>query len=450
MVRSRRPGGGGDGGAARTEASESHAMVAPTTRVSIHRTVASTPRTRCALEVMTHTHRHALASHHGASRRVVAHISRGSVARACARARVSARRASLNRASTMPPPPRAAADAAADARAVFRRGPKASNAPPRAHDVPSSSQNHHHHLYSLRDKVPSTLARHARAWSSARGTSSANIPVAVWRPHARRAEVIRARGRVFHRFGCARGASTWLFPEECAFLVETERLALVYDETDESVVSVRGVYALMAREGINMDEYLTYAKLCRLGFAVRRFGASWTMDARESDWTLADGRGRWATQREDVLCVDTREAKRRRIDVESASASANVDASRAASAARRREATSRHWWPWSGAVEHAWLGPEIEKGVMVACETDDDGLAPVDLAPTFTVYQPNKNFSKKAPDDASFYVYASSAKPLTGRESQALLDCTGGKPVRVSTCRQSTVVMFTIAAPKVY
>ena len=104
----------------------------------------------------------------------------------------------------------------------------------------------------------------------------------------------------------------------------------------------------------------------------------------------------------------------------------------------------------SGAVEHAWLGPEIEKGVMVACETDDDGLAPVDLAPTFTVYQPNKNFSKKAPDDASFYVYASSAKPLTGRESQALLDCAGGKPVRVSTCRQSTVVMFTIAAPKVY
>ena len=352
---------------------------------------------------------------------------------------------------SMPPPPRDGADAAADARAVFRRGPKASNAPARALDVASSSDNQHHHLHALRDKVPSTLARHARAWCAARGTSSANIPVAVWRPHARRAEVIRARGRVFHRFGCARGASTWLFPEECAFLVETERLALVYDETDESVVSVRGVYALMAREGINMDEYLTYAKLCRLGFAVRRFGASWTMDARESDWTLADGRGRWATQREDVLCVDAREAKRIRIDVESVSASANADARRAVAVARRREATSRHWWPWSGAVEHAWLGPEIEKGVMVACESEDDGgLAPVDLAPTFTVYQPNKNFSKKAPDDASFYVYASSAKPLTGRESQALLDCAGGKPVRVSTCRQSTVVMFTIAAPKVY
>lgn len=344
----------------------------------------------------------------------------------------------------------AARERAADIRGVFRRGPKVSNAPAIGTEARECVQ-HDEESAAPRDKVRETLARNARAWGSTRGTSSGGVPVAIWRAHARRAEVIHVRGRVFHRFGCARGAGCWLFPEECAFLVETERLALFYDERDEECVSVRGVYALMAREGIRMDDYLTYAKLCRLGFAVRRFGASWTMDSRESDWTVADGRGRWATissKSNDDDVVDEREVKRRKIDVESVSVSANVDARRRAASARRREATTRHWWPWSGAVEHAWLGPGIEKRMLECESTSAD--APIDIAPTFVVYQPNKNFSKKSPDDASFYVYVSSAKPLTGRESHALLDQARGKPVHVSTCRQSTVVMFTIAAPKVY
>jgi len=60
------------------------------------------------------------------------------------------------------------------------------------------------------------------------------------------------------------------------------------------------------------------------------------------------------------------------------------------------------------------------------------------------VYQPNKNFSKRSPDPVSFYVYVCSDRPPTGREARALLDQAQGKPVRIVSCRQSTVMMFTL------
>ena len=60
------------------------------------------------------------------------------------------------------------------------------------------------------------------------------MPCAIWRARARRAEVVRHRGRHFHRFGCARGDGVWLSAEECVFLVETERLALFLQREETS------------------------------------------------------------------------------------------------------------------------------------------------------------------------------------------------------------------------
>lgn len=317
---------------------------------------------------------------------------------------------------------------------VFKRGPKASNAAD-AHEK------------STLDRVARAVDTARRAWSAPRGASASALPCAVWRPEVSRAEVVRTRGRHFHRFGCARGDATWLFPEECAFLVETERLALFMRESDEEPASVRAVYALCARSGVSREEYLAYGYLCRLGFACRRFGAAWTADARADaeTWSAdADGLGRWARRREreeEEEEIGARDGdgvmtKKRRVETVSVTS-------------RARGARSRGWWPWTRHPGHAWIGPEIHDAVEANAPRAPAPLeydeTPVRVSPTFQVYQPNRSFSKKSPDPVSFFVYVRSEKPPDGREMRSLLDQAGGKPVRVVNCRQSTVMMFTFS-----
>lgn len=353
----------------------------------------------------------------------------------------------------------------APARALFKRGQKATNAP-------VSSSIDHHDVRQHEAKVEEKLSASIEAWSAKRGSNASNLPCAIWRDAVGRAEVVQVRGRHFHRFGCARAGATWLLPEECAFLVETERLALFWSEDDEEVASVRSVYALLARCGIEWEDYAAYSHLCRLGYVTLRYGASWTTDAREGVWASTVGKGKWARRTttttttssvggeeeeddedagngEDVIDPE-RASKRRRLMVESSKlanrASATVDERGQSETVIKP--TSRRWWPWSGSATHAWLGPSIETAVDRAVSTGVD--KPVKIWPTFQIYQPNRNFSKKSPDPVSFYVYVRSDRPLDGREAQALLDKAEGKPVRVASCRQSTVVMFTIAGRDVY
>tara|TARA_B100000683_G_scaffold258860_2_gene281982 strand:- start:5181 stop:5876 length:696 start_codon:yes stop_codon:yes gene_type:complete len=227
-----------------------------------------------------------------------------------------------------------------------------------------------------------------------------------------------------------------LFPEECAFLVETERLALFLSDSDEEPASVRAVYALLTRCGVSREEYLVYGYLCRLGFGCRRFGAAWTADARADaeTWSAdADGLGRWA--RRAVRDGDGVMTKKRRVEVPVMS--------------REGGAASRAWWPWTRHPGHAWIGPEIHDAVEANAPRAPAPLeydeTPVRVSPTFQVYQPNRSFSKKSPDPVSFFVYVRSEKPPDGREMRSLLDQAGGKPVRVVNCRQSTVMMFTFS-----
>ena len=314
---------------------------------------------------------------------------------------------------------------------VFRRGPKASN----ARDALDASKL---------ERVSRAVEASRDAWASPRGSSESALPCAIWRPRVERAEVVRARGRHFHRFGCARGDATWLFPEECAFLVETERLALFLSDSDEEPASVRAVYALLARSGVSREEYLAYAYLCRLGFACRRFGAPWTADARASEETwsaAADGLGRWArttaSEEEDEKDdgADAVKTKKRRVEP--------------SPIPRRRGASSRAWWPSTRHPGHAWIGPEIHDAVEANAPRAPAPLeydeTPVRVSPTLQVYQPNRSFSKKSPDPVSFFAYVRSEKPPDGREMRSLLDQAGGKPVRVVNCRQSTVMMFTFS-----
>ena len=320
----------------------------------------------------------------------------------------------------MPPVP---SHPSASAPSVFKRGPKASNAA----DATDAS---------TLDRVARAVSTARDAWAARRGASASALPCAVWRPEVSRAEVVRARGRHFHRFGCARGDATWLFPEECAFLVETERLALFLSDSDEEPASVRAVYALLTRCGVSREEYLVYGYLCRLGFGCRRFGAAWTADARADaeTWSAdADGLGRWA--RRAVRDGDGVMTKKRRVEVPVMS--------------REGGAASRAWWPWTRHPGHAWIGPEIHDAVEANAPRAPAPLeydeTPVRVSPTFQVYQPNRSFSKKSPDPVSFFVYVRSEKPPDGREMRSLLDQAGGKPVRVVNCRQSTVMMFTFS-----
>lgn len=295
------------------------------------------------------------------------------------------------------------------------------------------------------ERLAAVLDASSRAWTRERGGRESHVSCAVWRADVGRAEVIRGRGRATHRFGVARGDRAWLCALECAFLVETERLALFFDEREEMCASVRAVHALLAREGVRWEEYLAYAHLCRLGYACLRFGGAWTADPRDASWARNFGRSEGGGRGRDETMDGGAGAS---AGGEAAGSSGTKRARRAATATRTRQRhlASRRWWLDAGDEGHDWIGPEIDAAVRTRTGTElmvyDD--SPVNVSLTFQVYQPNKNFSKRSPDPVSFYAYVCSDRPPTGREARALLDQAQGKPVRIVSCRQSTVMMFTL------
>ena len=123
-----------------------------------------------------------------------------------------------------------------------------------------------------------------------------NITVAVWRAELGVAEVLRPRGKHLTRMGYQVGTRAFLFPEETAFLVETERCALLARAESAVPLSLRAVRALCVGTvrgsskaektdennalTVSGDAYALYAHLARRGYVVRRFGAPWSADAR--------------------------------------------------------------------------------------------------------------------------------------------------------------------------
>ena len=145
------------------------------------------------------------------------------------------------------------------------------------------------------------------AWSRERKASTNNIAVAIWDEKLKLAKVVKQKGKSLSKFGYSAAASTetgaaaatvttttfassadngggavYLFPEEVAFLVETERVCLFWQARGKGLepASVKSIHEMLEECGVSMETYVTYAQLCRIGYVARRFGAPWVVPER--------------------------------------------------------------------------------------------------------------------------------------------------------------------------
>jgi hypothetical protein len=253
-----------------------------------------------------------------------------------------------------------------------------------------------------------------------------NVTVAVWRSELGVAEVLRPRGKHMNRMGYVLGAQTFLFPEEIAFLVETERAALLRSKNDREPLSLRAARALCVAghsrtnesRKISSDLYLVYAHLARRGYVVRRYGAPWNAEWKndhsspkrfarnKSDHAFYAGAGSvWRDDANDTTC-DT--IKTETID--------EIDETETHIYERNANQSSNPaWYP----SKRRWLTPNADETAETARDEKDfsakrrrptasasEGRASMCVAsPAFRAYAPNGNFSKKNPGEPLFYVF---------------------------------------------
>ena len=185
--------------------------------------------------------------------------------------------------------PRADADAEDGDGAPGSAGVRPGGSRARADDADGGSLRSRPRLLAKFRALCGALARRLSAHAD-------NVTVAVWRAELGVAEVLRPRGKHLTRMGYQVGTRAFLFPEETAFLVETERCALLASAESAAPLSLRAVRALCVgtvrasktsktennAPTVSGDAYALYAHLARRGYVVRRFGAPWSADARFS------------------------------------------------------------------------------------------------------------------------------------------------------------------------
>jgi hypothetical protein len=180
--------------------------------------------------------------------------------------------------------PRADADAEDGDGAPGSAGVRPGGSRARADDADGGSLRSRPRLLAKFRALCGALARRLSAHAD-------NVTVAVWRAELGVAEVLRPRGKHLTRMGYQVGTRAFLFPEETAFLVETERCALLASAESAAPLSLRAVRALCVgtfrasktendAPTVSGDAYALYAHLARRGYVVRRFGAPWSADAR--------------------------------------------------------------------------------------------------------------------------------------------------------------------------
>ena len=187
--------------------------------------------------------------------------------------------------------PRADADAEDGDGAPESAGVRPGGSRARADDADGGSLRSRPRLLAKFRALCGALARRLSAHAD-------NVTVAVWRAELGVAEVLRPRGKHLTRMGYQVGTRAFLFPEETAFLVETERCALLASVESAAPLSLRAVRALCVgtvrgssnasktennennAPTVSGDAYALYAHLARRGYVVRRFGAPWSADAR--------------------------------------------------------------------------------------------------------------------------------------------------------------------------
>ena len=255
-----------------------------------------------------------------------------------------------------------------------------------------------------------------------------NVTVAVWRSELGVAEVVRPRGKHMNRMGYVVGAQTFLFPEEIAFLVETERAALLRSKNDRTPLSLRAARALCVTghsrtnesRKISSDLYLLYAHLARRGYVVRRYGAPWNAEWKnnhsspkrfarnKNDHAFYAGAGSvWREDANDTTCDTIKTETNDEIDeTETHIYERNAN-----------QSSNPAWYP----SKRRWLTPNADETAETARDEKDfsavgtkkrptasasEGRASMCVAsPAFRAYAPNGNFSKKNPGEPLFYVF---------------------------------------------
>ena len=290
-----------------------------------------------------------------------------------------------------------------------------------------------------------SLASHPRLAAKLRALCSAlerpagahqnNLSVARWTAtgDARLpfvAELLRTRGKHFTKFGHVCGAKTYLLPEEVLFLVETERLAVVppgrarktndektNDEKTNDVpaagaMSLRAVRdAVTRRCGVREAWYAVFAKLAREGYTVRRFDSPWCQPrgASAGDHAAFAGSGPLAG------AFATLDPSRAKLETPPPPPPREEEEPTVENIRKEDEPTAvpaaNRWWVDAS----TWTGAETEEPIVPEPECP----APFQLRlPVFQVYAPNRHFSKRTPDDVSFFVFHADVPP-TADEVQA-------------------------------
>lgn len=367
------------------------------------------------------------------------------------------------------------------------------------------------------------------AWSRQRKVSTNNIAVAIWDKKLKLAKLVKQKGKSLSKFGYfanARmtggttetqtqtttdngGGTVYLFPEEIAFLVETERVCLFWQARGRGLepASVKSIHGMLKECGVSMETYVTYAQLCRIGYVARRFGAPWVVPERvkakarkkrenetylhrkmagEGDWVFRgvdnnrtgrcdideekeekeeedddgkmelDGGGTTVATSDNKNDVNVAIEEKVKVDEEETVELQNYPG-------------SRPWFFWSGSKYHPWLGPEIhalcartqkrmaeerrkretEKETLRREEEKQELNKISDGGrtwPTFDVWRPNGNFKKSSPGEPDFRIAVCLGRPPHGKEAELLWKRSKNVKLKIANVESGAIMLFDLEA----
>ena len=370
------------------------------------------------------------------------------------------------------------------------------------------------------------------AWSRERKASTNNIAVAIWDEKLKLAKVVKQKGKSLSKFGYSAAASSgatketganaatvttttialsadngggavYLFPEEVAFLVETERVCLFWQARGKGLepASVKSIHEMLEECGVSMETYVTYAQLCRIGYVARRFGAPWVVPERvkanarkkrenetyvhrimagEGEWVFKgvdnsnnnnnndddddddDDDGKMELDNHTVIA----ESKERDADA-AMEEKVEIDDDEAVEIVHHPG--TRRWFHWSGSKHHPWLGPEIHASYAqtqkvkleerrkrekekekLRREKEKQELMKMREGggkwPTFDVWRPNGNFKKSGPGEPDFRIAVCSERPPHGEEAELLWKRSKNVKIKIANVESGAIMLFDLEA----
>ena len=361
------------------------------------------------------------------------------------------------------------------------------------------------------------------AWSRERKASTNNIAVAIWDEKLKLAKVVKQKGKALSKFGYSAAASetgaaaatvttttiassvdngggtVYLFPEEVAFLVETERVCLFWQARGKGLepASVKSIHEMLEECGVSMETYVTYAQLCRIGYVARRFGAPWVVPERvkanarkkrenetyvhrimagEGEWVFKgvdnnnnnddddddDDDGKMELDNHTIITEikekDADAAMEEKVEIDDDEAVEIV-----------HHPGTRRWFHWSGSKHHPWLGPEIHASYAqtqkvkleerrkrekekekLRREKEKQELMKMREGggkwPTFDVWRPNGNFKKSGPGEPDFRIAVCSERPPHGEEAELLWKRSKNVKIKIANVESGAIMLFDLEA----